>query len=224
MIGEGCGLRTRSKYNALGMNLNCTASLTGADRAMFNRIGVDSELLARAGIKRVTDLEAREEFGLNGTGNNAGIVFPYLDAAAIRRTCRLRRDHPDIEDGKPVKKYLAPYGDRRHAYIIPGDHALGQEMGIPVLLVEAEKSAVALRACADRTGRRLLPLALGGCWAWRARIGKVENSKGERVDEVGPLPELGVCRDGRKVYVLLDRIAPVIPTCAPHEVHWSASF
>jgi hypothetical protein len=179
-------------------------SLTPADLEMFRRLRIDAELLARAGIERVTDQGARQKFGLNGTGDNAGIIFPYVDAAGIRRTCRLRRDHPDMENGKPVKKYLAPYGDRRHAYIVPGDHNLAQDAGIPVALVEAEKSALGLRAFADRTGRQLLPIALGGCWAWRARIGKVENSKGERVDEVGPLLELVICRDGRKVYVLLD--------------------
>jgi Virulence-associated protein E/Domain of unknown function (DUF3854) len=179
-------------------------SLTPADLEMFRRLGIDPELLAHAGIERVTDQGARQKFGLKGTGDNAGIVFHYVDAAGIRRTCRLRRDHPDMENGKPVKKYLAPYGDRRHAYIVPGDHSLAQDTDIPVVLVEAEKSALALRAFADRTGRQLLPIALGGCWAWRARIGKVENSKGERVDEVGPLLELGICRDGRKVYVLLD--------------------
>ena len=179
-------------------------TLTPADLEMFRRLRIDPELLARAGIERVTDQEARQRFGLNGTGDNAGIVFPYVDAAGVRRTCRLRRDHPDMEDGKPVKKYLLPYGDRRHAYIVPGDHPLGQDAAIPVVLVEAEKSALALRAFAERTGRQLLPIGLGGCWAWRARIGKVESSKGERVDEVGPLLELGICRDGRKVYVLLD--------------------
>lgn len=72
------------------------------------------------------------------------------------------------------------------------------------MIVEAEKSTLALRAMANRVGRKLLPIATGGCWGGRGRIGKVENSKGERVDEMGPLPELGVCRDGRKVYVLLD--------------------
>ena len=179
-------------------------TLTPADLEMFRRLRIDPELLARAGIERVTDQEARQKFGLNGTGDNAGIVFPYIDAGGIRRTCRLRRDHPDMEGGKEVKKYLAPYGDRRHGYIVPGDHHLGQDACVPVVLVEAEKSALALRAFADRTGRQLLPVALGGCWAWRARIGKVENSRGERVNEVGPLLELGICCDGRKVYVLLD--------------------
>jgi predicted P-loop ATPase len=181
-----------------------TANLTPADLEMFRRLRVDPELLVQAGIQRVTDQEARQEFGLNGSGDNAGIVFPYVDAAGKRHTCRLRRDRPDVEDGKSVRKYLAPYGDRRHLYIVPGDHALGQDPTVPIVLVEAEKSALALSAWAKRTGRQLLPIATGGCWGWRGRIGKVENSKGERVDELGPLPELGICCDGRKVFILLD--------------------
>ncbi len=171
-----------------------TASLTRSDLEMFARLHIDRELLGRAGIQRVTHEEARHDFGLNGIGNNAGIVFPYVDEAGTRHTCRIRRDRPDMENGKPVRKYLAPYGDRRHLYIIPGDHALGQDPTVPVVIVEAEKSALALRAFADRTGLRLLPIAAGGCWGWRGRVGKVENPNGERVDELGPLPELGICK------------------------------
>jgi Virulence-associated protein E/Domain of unknown function (DUF3854) len=181
-----------------------TATLTPADLDMFAQLRIDPELLARAGIRRVTNQEARQEFGLNGSGDNAGIVFPYVDAKEIRHTCRLRRDRPDFEDGKVVRKYVAPYGDRRHLYIVPGDHALAQDPSVAVVIVEAEKSALALRAWANRVGRQLLPIATGGCWGWRGRIGKVENSRGERVDELGPLPELGICCDGRKVSILLD--------------------
>lgn len=50
--------------------------LTPADFEMFRRLRIGPELLARAGIERVTDKEARQKFGLTGTGDNAGIVFP----------------------------------------------------------------------------------------------------------------------------------------------------
>jgi hypothetical protein len=177
--------------------------LTATDLCTFARLGISAELLKRASIERVDDRTAREKFGLTGTGDNSGIVFPYFDAAGIRRTCRLRRDNPEMENGKPIKKYLAPYGDRRHPYIVPGDHALGGNASIPVVLVEAEKSALALRAFSDRGGRPLLPIGLGGCWGWRGRIGKVENPKGARVDEIGSLPELALCSN-KDVVVMLD--------------------
>src|SRR5271157_973419 len=138
---RGFLIANRRDYESKPNRMSSTsAHLTPADLEMFRHLRIDPDLLARAGIERVTDQEARQKFGLNGTGDNAGIVFPYVDAAGIRRTCRLRRDHPDMEDGKPVKKYLLPYGDRRHAYLVPGDHPLGQDAAIPLVLVEAEKS------------------------------------------------------------------------------------
>lgn len=44
---------------------------------------------------------------------------------------------------------------------------------------------------------------MGGCRGWRGRVGKVENSRGERGDETGPVPDLAVCRN-RDVVVMLD--------------------
>jgi len=75
--------------------LDKTATLTPADFQMFDRLRIGPELVARAGITRVTDLEARQEFGLTGSGDNSGLVFPYVNATGIRNTCRLRRDRPD---------------------------------------------------------------------------------------------------------------------------------
>jgi hypothetical protein len=49
----------------------------------------------------------------------------------------------------------------------------------------------------------LLPVAMGGCWGWRGRIGKTENSSGQRVDVTGPLSDLAACY-GRKAYLILD--------------------
>jgi hypothetical protein len=179
-------------------------TLRSDDLERFHKLGIPEELLTRAGIRRVTDQEARQDFGLTGMGDNSGIVFPYLDAEGVRRTCRLRRDNPEIDNGKPIRKYLAPYGDRRHLYVVRGDHPLALDQNIPVVLIEAEKSALALRAWADRNNRELFPMAMGGCWGFRGRIGLALTPYGERVPERGPLPELAVCRDGRRVYVLLD--------------------
>lgn len=39
------------------------------------------------------------------------VVFPYWDPRTGRRTtARLRRDHPEIENGKPRNKYITAYG------------------------------------------------------------------------------------------------------------------
>jgi putative DNA primase/helicase len=79
-----------------------------------------------------------------------------------------------------------------------------------MILVEAEKSVLAITALTERTGKQLLSSATGGCWSWRGRIGKSDGPNGERLDEVGPLPDLEVCK-GRNVYVLFDSNAATNP-------------
>ena len=179
-------------------------TLNQRDLAMFRKLGIGPELLTQAGVERVSDLEARDTYGTNGYGDRAGLVFPYFDPVdGQRRTARLRRDNPEIEDGKPKNKYISAYGDRRHLYFVPGCSNLLDDHAVPIVLVEAEKSALALTAWAERSGRKIIPVAMGGCWGWRGRVGKVENPNGERVDETGPLPDLQHCA-GHVTYILLD--------------------
>jgi len=180
-------------------------NLNECDLAVFARFRVGEELLAKAGIQRISDPDARELLSLNGrAGDMSGIVFPYHSPQTGRRVgARVRRDKPEIEDGKEKNKYLASYGDRRHLYFPPGANSLIDNLDVPIVLVEAEKSALALVAWSERTGKKILPVGMGGAWSWRGRIGKVENANGERVDETGPLPELRYCTD-RVSYILLD--------------------
>ena len=180
--------------------------LTTADLAMFAKIGVGPELLARAKIHRVSDAEARELLALNGAhGDMSGIVFPYFSpVTGFRVAARVRRDNPEIDEkGHEKNKYMAGYGDRRHLYLVPESESLLADLTVPAVVVEAEKSALAIELWAKRTGRRILPIATGGCWSYRGRIGKTENAGGHRVDEVGPLPDLQWCRK-RRTYILYD--------------------
>jgi putative DNA primase/helicase len=180
------------------------SELRPSDLARFQRFGITAEPLQSAGIERVTDEEAREQYGIRGTGAMDGIVYPYVHPrTGNRTTCRLRRDHPEIEEGQEKRKYISPFGDSRHLYLLPGAAQLIDDLSVPAVLVEAEKSVLALAAWAKRTNRRLLPIGLGGCYGWRGRIGKTTNSKGVRVDEVGPLSDLDYAAN-RQVYVLLD--------------------
>ena len=183
--------------------------LTAADLAVFAKLGISGELLDQARIRRVTDAEARVDFGFNSDGDNAGIVIPYYDPRTGNRvTARLRRDHPEveIEDGKEQlkKKYVCPALDKRHLYFPPGSKALLDEQTVTVVLVESEKSALALLAWSERLQRTLLPVALGGVWSWRGKIGKAETADGKGTAEVGPLPDLDLCARDREVYVLFD--------------------
>jgi hypothetical protein len=184
---------------------NASTTLTAADLAGLASLGIPIELVAQASIERVNDRDAREKYGVFGHGDMSGLVFLYFDPASRQRvSARLRRDNPEMEGGKPKNKYISAYGDRRHLYMPPGSAELVGDPEVPIVLVEAEKSSLALTAWACRTGRKYLVIAMGGCWGWRGRIGKVENAKGERVDELGPLPELRYAAGGRTVVVLLD--------------------
>ena len=181
--------------------------LLARDMEMFSQLGIGPELLQRARIERVDDTEARSRFGLTGsrTMDLSGIAFPYFDPLTDHRhTARVRRDRPEIENGQPKKKYICPYGDRRHLYLLPGTGELVKDSTAPLVLVEAEKSVLSVTAWSERVGRRILVAGLGGAWGWRGRIGTKETASGDRVDEVGPLPELLALSGGRKVIILLD--------------------
>jgi hypothetical protein len=187
------------------MSTMAATPLNATDLAMFSRLGIPSDLLAQAGVRRVTDSEAREEFGIRGDGNMDGIIFPYFDPfTGSRVTARLRRDTPEIVEGKPKRKYVCPFGDRRLLYFPPGAAGFLADPCIPIVLVEAEKSALALTAWAERRGRRIVAVALGGAWSWRAKTGKTSNANGNRVNETGPTPGLQCASNGRKTFVLLD--------------------
>jgi hypothetical protein len=143
------------------------SDLTAVDLEMFAKLRILPKLLEHAGIVRVTDREARETYGISGGGDMAGIAFPYFDPGTMsngrRRTyVRIRRDHPEpVENGKPTKKYVCPYGDRKRVYFPPTSE-LFADVTVPIVWVEAEKSVLA-REVLNNGG------ALGG-WADTATI------------------------------------------------------
>jgi hypothetical protein len=182
-------------------------TLSESDLKMFARLSIKPSLLAEARICRVTDSEARGMYGIRFDGDVSGIVFPYPDpASGYRVTARLRRDHPEVDtDGKPQDKYICPWGDNRHLYFPPGAGALLGDVTVPVVIVEAEKSALALTALGDRHGRRLLAIATGGCWSWRGKTGIKPGPNGEREETRGPLPDFSMLTlKGRKVLLAFD--------------------
>ncbi len=183
-------------------------NLRPTDLAMFEQLRIPAALVKLAGIERVSNHDARETYGIKGGGDMAGIVFPYFDPESMtngrrRHYVRIRRDCPEMEDGKAKKKYVAPYGDAKHFYFPPCPE-LFADLSVPIVLVEAEKSALALLAWSQRMGRKLLPLAMGGCWGWRGKVGIQETAAGDRVPEHGAIRDLNICRDGRLTYILLD--------------------
>ncbi len=173
---------------------------------MFRRLLVEPDLVDEARIERVTNDEARATHGIRGpsSADYRGILFPYFNPdTGARRTARLRRDNPEIESGKERNKYISAYGDKKHLFFPPGTRERLQDPETVIVLVEAEKSTLAGEALARRHGRKLLFVAMGGCWGWRGRIGITENARGIRVDEKGPIADLDFLNH-RTVIVALD--------------------
>jgi hypothetical protein len=190
-------------------------SFTEHDVSKFARFGVDVNLLTEAGIRRVSDAQAREYITGNTPGDLAGLLFPYLDPEThLPVTCRLRRDHPEVDAaGNPQRKYVTAWGDSPHVYFPPGSGPILADSSTSVVLVEAEKSALALTATSRRSTRPMLVIALGGCWGWRTQqAGKATDADGARVNVAGVQPDLGrVAWNGRDVVVLFDANAATNP-------------
>src|SRR5262245_40510979 len=183
------------------------AGLRRDDLEMFEQFGVSPELLTAARVCRVTHEEAREQVGICYKSDHLeGVYYPNVDPQrGERRGGRIRRDHPEIDsDGRPLAKYVAPPG-RHYLYFAPSAGPLLADASFTVVIVEAEKSALVVAAAAARAGRQLLVIATGGCWCWRGVIGKTIDARGARVDEKGPLPDLGrINWSARDVIILFD--------------------
>jgi hypothetical protein len=189
-------------------SLGAGSALTSVDVARHEALGIPRPLLEQANVRRLDDRHAREILGICGkAGDFSGVEYPYIDPRTSRRvTSRVRLDRPALKpDGSPDGKYRTPYGDNRHLFFPPGAGRLLADAAVPAVVVEAEKSALAITAAAARAGRSILVVACGGCWAWRGRIGKTEDASGARVDEKGPLPDFGlIAWTGRQVVILFD--------------------
>jgi hypothetical protein len=189
--------------------MNTPSKLTQADLEMFARLGIDAELVARAGIFRVSDQEARTfGFQFSPASKLDGLVFPHYDPLTGNRVAsRLRRDHPEVgPGGKPKNKYIFSRGDNPHLYFPPGSASLLSDTTVPVVFVEAEKSSLAVIAMMGRVGRKFLAAATGGCWSWIGKVGIKTSVCGEREMERGPLSDLSLIswEQGRLALIVFD--------------------
>jgi hypothetical protein len=190
--------------------------LTEGDLKTHAALGITPDLLASAQVQRVTDSEARNQLAMNGwpaTRSLEGLLYPYIAPnSGYVVTRRLRRDRPEVENGKPKDKYISGYGDRRHLYFPPGCAPLLADTSVTVVAVEAEKSVLAVVSAASAAGRKVLAFGTGGCWGWRGTVGKAEDASGARVDERGPLPDLDLISwVGRQAVIAFDANAATNP-------------
>jgi hypothetical protein len=74
-----------------------------------------------------------------------------------------------------------------------------------VILVEAEKSALALTALAARTYRKMLVIAIGGCWGWKRKSGMHPLPNGGTETQMGPSSDFDlIAWAGRKAILAFD--------------------
>jgi hypothetical protein len=179
-------------------------NLTSSDLAMFAKLGINEGTLALAQVARVTDQEAKTDYGIVFPNHCGGIWFPNIHDGR-RLTGRLRRDFPETDaKGRPKNKYLCPKNDGRHLYIVPGQDAQFTDASTPVLIVEGEKSALACHSLALRTGHKIFPVATGGASGWSAKRGHKVTANGGHVPHKDVLPELDHFKNGRTVGILFD--------------------
>jgi len=169
---------------------------------MLAKYLIPYELLEAAGVRHAIDAEVRDLLGIHGRNGQdlSGIVFPYRDPRDGHVVShRIRLDAP--RDGQ---RYLSEQGCRT-LFFSP---IRGKELtytSIPVVIVEAEKSALALTALAGRHARKLLAIAAGGVWGWKRKTGTELQPDGTRQSVSGPSPSLDwITWKGRKTIIIFD--------------------
>jgi hypothetical protein len=102
-------------------------------------------------LRRVDSLTGAQIVGRNGSGDYAGILFPYVWPGMNHvREYRLRRDKPELEEVaggrfKEKDKYLSPPGRGNMLYFVPGtEEAWLHDNNLTVVIVEGEKKGLAI--------------------------------------------------------------------------------
>ena len=121
-----------------------TNNLTQSDLDRLHRFRIPDDLIELHEVHRVSDPEARE-CGIHYRGNLAGVLFPIFGADGNIKAFRLRRDNPEIEDGKPKAKYVQSV-DLPHLYFERSSRQFLSDLSVPILFVEAYSSALAVAA------------------------------------------------------------------------------
>lgn len=187
------------------------------DPSDYERLGtswIAPAIADAAMLRRVNAHQGRDIVGQKGSRDCSGILIPYYWPDATHpHTYRIRRDNPDREashDGtkKETAKYLSAPGGANRLYVPPGV-TLAQlgDTTTPIALVEGEKKALALWRLAnhDIDRPRFIPIAIGGVWSWRGKVGKTGGPNGERLDVKGPIPDLSRIEwSDRTVFIIFD--------------------
>ncbi len=172
--------------------------------ALLARFSISKKLLAAADVQSFDDTATRNALGTNANQNAdlSGIGFHYRSPETnISWGWRVRLD--TVIAGDNIK-YLMDYGNR-HLFFPPGSQKLLKDGESSVVIVEAEKSALALVEFFERQKKKTLVLGIGGCAGWQRKQGKKLKPNGSMEAYSGPSPDLDLISwNNRRVYIALD--------------------
>lgn len=188
--------------------------LSSSDIAALEARWIDRQLGHAAFLRRVDSFAGAQLVGRRG-GDYAGIAIPYFAPGSYHvREYRLRRDHPDFEEGangelRVKQKYLSPPGRGNMLYLPPGcDHIVLTNTELPLVITEGEFKTLALSRLArwnNAHAARFLPIGIAGVFNWRGVIAKTEGPDGQRLSVKGPIADLNwIAWQGRKVLIAFD--------------------
>jgi len=167
--------------------------------AHLQKFRILDEVLWEAGVRSIADLEARDVLGKSGHYDHSGIFFPTFDREGRRWGGRIRLDHKNGD-----QRYDCEQWDR-HLYFGPHHWEFLTDATVHAVVMEAEKSALALTSWARRNNGKILSIATGGCSAWRRKTGTEQAPDGRWGKYSGPSPDLDmVAWMNRKVVLLAD--------------------
>src|SRR5262249_37759435 len=90
--------------------------LTPVDTDRLHRFRITDDLIALHELRCVSDRQAREDCGIQYRGGDlSGVAWPIWGADGQIKGYRIRRDNPEVENGKPKAKYVQSQ-DRPHLF------------------------------------------------------------------------------------------------------------
>ena len=168
-------------------------------KEMVERLRLSPRLAKQVGLRRVTDSEARAILRIGTSARSqkdradyGGIAFPGHDLRGVKRgVYQIRRDAPDIVNGKEKNKWMSPSGsDNRYLNTTPGA-VRPRDLGV---VVESPKSVWAITASAERVGRKHIKVVdTNGLDGWLVRSEKEESSH--------PNPDLLLLADHHVIHI-----------------------
>ncbi len=185
--------------------------LAAADFEALAARWIDRQTAAQQLLRRVNAIDGSAAIGRNGAGDYSGLLIPNVwPGSDYIREYRLRRDHPQLENGKPARKYMSPPRRGNLLYFPVGtDPAWLSDPQLPLVITEGEFKTMALARAARHgqqiTKPRFLAAGVSGVWNWRGTVGKTIDAQGHRVDVKGAIPDLQHIRwEDRQVLILFD--------------------